>query len=287
VGSRPTPISKSQPLPPPKVESTNRLSLIVGIVAIIVVLGSLVFFLFINNNNQQPTPTALVVAEATETEEATEAVIIPAVTDSESVTPTSDATDAPDATNTPTDRPSNTPRPSPSPTESDTDTPEPTDTPEETVVAVVPTDAPSATPEEPNVVLYYDHRTFALVNRADESVNISDLYFIRTDEAGQSYQFASNDWTNDDTLSSFRTQNCLQVWTSDFTFLEEDRAVCRNRQGWRQLNTARLFWVSNEESATFEIRRGSSQVLATCPTSPSSGTADFEYECAVDVNIER
>ncbi|MFN8374148.1 MAG: hypothetical protein U0694_14885 [Anaerolineae bacterium] len=94
---------------------------------------------------------------------------------------------------------------------------------------------------------------------------------------------SSNNWTNDNTLSNFRSGDCLQVWTSDFNQLAEVERVCPNRQGWRQLVDARLFWISDEANATFEVRRGTSRVLAVCPVSPAAGTADFEFECAVDV----
>jgi serine/threonine protein kinase len=286
--AQPTPNSNSQPIAPPKREPSKVSGLTVALITVfIVIIGLAVFAVVNNNNNVQLTPTALAVAEATETEEVTEAVVIPTNTVQPTTAPTEADTDTPEPENTPTQRPTNTPRPSPTPTESDTNTPEPTDTPEPTVVVVVPTDIPSPTPDNAAVILYYDHRTLALLNRSEESVDISDLYFVRTDEADQNYQFASNDWTNDSTLGNFRSLDCLQVWTSDFTFLEEDLSICRNRQGWRQLNTARLFWVSDEADATFEIRRGTSRVLATCPASPSSGTADFEYECTVDVSSGR
>jgi hypothetical protein len=145
---------------------------------------------------------------------------------------------------------------------------------------------PTATPEDAAVVLYYDHRTLVLTNRSEEAIDITDLYFVRSDAAGTTYEFESNNWANDNVLANFRAQSCLQVWTNAFVQLDEDESVCPRRQGWRQLTNARLFWISSESGAIFEVWRGS-RVLATCPTSPSARTADFEFECVVDITPGR
>ncbi len=268
--------------------------LMIGVIVAIVVLGGLGLIALINNFvSGQPTPTALAIAAATETEAVTQEVLAPTSTLRPTntvlptATPTDTLTDTPAATTT--RRPTTTPRPTGTPTQAHTGTPTPTDTAERTqeptvAVVVVPTQTPA--PENPDVVLYYDHRTLVLVNRSEAAVDISDLYFIRTDAEGQENIFEANNWTNDGVLTNFRPQNCLQVWTNSFNFLEEDESVCSSRQGWRQLTSGRLFWISNEDEAIFEVRRGS-RLLATCPASPSARTADFEFECGVSLSGDR
>ncbi|NWF70078.1 MAG: protein kinase [Chloroflexi bacterium] len=270
----------SQIMPPAEIlpAKKRRLSpsVVAGVLIFVGILAALALFLFNNNQGREATPTLLAAAAET-TETASPLALVAAATASDTPRPTRTVR----ATAT---RPSPTPRPSATPTERATATvtasrtPRPTDEP--TLAVIVPSATP--TPENWPLMLYYDHRTLVLVNRSENGQDITDLFFVRTDAAGTEYDFASNDWTNDSTLGRFRSNACLQVWTNAFTFLEADDAVCSSRQGWRQLNTARQFWISDEAGATFEVLHGN-VLLATCPASPSRRTADFEFACGFEV----
>ncbi|MFN8374149.1 MAG: protein kinase [Anaerolineae bacterium] len=169
----------------PNAESAprSRLPLIVGGAAVVVVIAALAGFALLSRpSDSDATPTALVVAEATETEAVTAEVVVPSSTPRASATPTEEVSETAAPSGTATRRPTSTPRPTATPTEADTDTPEPT-----VPVVVIPTE--SATPENAAVMLYYDHRTLVLVNRSEEAIDVSDLYFIRSNAEAQTFEF--------------------------------------------------------------------------------------------------
>ncbi len=170
-----------------------------------------------------------------------------------------------------------------------------TDIPTVTALALAATDttAPSATVESTDsviaptvvtiddhtqpVVLRYDDQVLTLFNRGKANVNVSNLTFIQIVSGSNAPQFTSQEWAANTTRSFTALQpgECLQVIRND-RFLSANTTkpdYCDFAQAWRQISTRRLFWVSTDAAATFEVRRGSA-ILATCAINAGECTFD-------------
>jgi hypothetical protein len=170
--------------------------------------------------------------------------------------------------------PSDTPAPTNTPTATVTNTPTATSTP-----TPIPTESLDFTEGAAQVLLRYDGRTLVLFNRSNTSVDIRSLSFVQVSAAGDGATFQTSDWAGN--LQSLRAGGCYQVWTTDIAGLPADEppaTECKSRAGFR--STRNVFWISNDGTVKFEVRRGS-DVLAVCPVS-RVGTF-IETRCAVDV----
>lgn len=131
-------------------------------------------------------------------------------------------------------------------------------TPSITSVAVA-ADAP--------IVLRYDDQVITVFNQSDRNVDMSNLLFVQTAADGSQSEFESNDWSQDSKrpVTSLAGGDCLQVSRIDrFLSTTDIRPdYCNFVQGWRKIAVRKLFWISTDANATFEVRRGST-VLAVC-----------------------
>lgn len=181
------------------------------------------------------------------------------LTETPTSTPSSTPTDAPIAqpSSTPTTTPTNTPPP---PTPTNTNVPSPTPQP-----TASPTLSLVAGEGEPQALLIYDGRSLVIFNRDPSvAINITSVTFVQTPASGSEVIYQTAEWTTGE-LNALRPSRCYHVWSTGYVNLpasEPPADNCVIREGVRQ--TSRAFWISRDEDATFEVRRGS-QVLAVCP----------------------
>ncbi len=126
------------------------------------------------------------------------------------------------------------------------------------------------------VVLRFDDQVMTLFNQGKANVNVANLTFIQAVSSGTAPEFTSQEWASGNrSLTALQPGECLQVIRND-RFLSASKTkpdYCEFVQGWRQISTRRLFWVSTDTAATFEVKRGSA-VLATCAISAGECTFD-------------
>ena len=189
-----------------------------------------------------------------------------ALASTRTATATSTVTPAPTASPTPTGTASSTSTATPTASEmpSATASPTGTATPTPVTIAVEPTSV-----DELPIGLYYDASTLVLLNRSTQNVDLSGLVFSQRQPDGSELTFKSDLWPDAEAL---RPSNCFQVWTNRYLELPQP-LNCVERQGWRSVSHVRMFWMSNLQDATFEVRRGS-LVLATCRTDALSCAFD-------------
>lgn len=188
--------------------------------------------------------------------------------------------------------------------EAATSTPEPTETPvppTTTPLPVAATDVPaSATPPDVVVtstgnvdsianmpiVLRYDDQVLTVYNQSDKSVDMSRLSFVQITATGAEIEFDSDDWSQGGgrSISAFPTGDCLLVSRIDREYSIGDISpdYCGRVQGWRTISVQKLFWISGETNASFEVRRGSI-VLAVCSI-PAAGE---KSECGLDTKPQQ
>jgi serine/threonine protein kinase len=146
-----------------------------------------------------------------------------------------------------------------------------------------PTTAPATTAaalvasNDAAVVLIYDNRSLVLLNRSNESVDVSDLVFEQVTAQGRKLTFNSNSWDGSAPPSALPAGDCYEIWTSDSTTMPKPEGCGTRHAFFQTTSTQRLFWISSVPTATFEVRRGN-QVLAEC--SISAG------ECFLDIKAE-
>jgi hypothetical protein len=127
------------------------------------------------------------------------------------------------------------------------------------------------------VTLIYDGESLTLLNSSDDNVDVSALYFVQTTPSGTQINFRSDQWENGSRPTwSLTPGDCFQVWQIGLPELPVPDS-CSFRHSWRAVAEQRWFWLSDDEDATFEVRRGDT-VLATCPVN--------EGECEVELPEE-
>ena len=191
---------------PPERDSRTMLAAGFGIVLVVVVIVVLLVLSgTLGGGDEDATPT-VGASVATQDRRAT---MTPSPTDDEPA-----STDELIATST------NTPMPSNSPVANITPTPE--------INALVRND--------PQVLLRYDDRTLVLYNRwPDQFINIIDLSFVYEPPIGRTVTFRASEWNNASDLRRMRSQDCFQVWTTQFRSLpasEFPADICQTRQGF-------------------------------------------------------
>ncbi len=129
--------------------------------------------------------------------------------------------------------------------------------------------------DAPQVVLRYDDQVLTLFNIGKTKIDVENLTFVQTPSTGSPLEFKSAEWgaISNRPISALQPGDCLQVIRND-RFLSASNTkpdYCDFVQAWRQISTRRLFWVSTEAAATFEVRRGTG-VLATCTISAGECT---------------
>lgn len=168
-------------------------------------------------------------------------------------------------------------------TRTPTETPMPTATEVTATLTTPPTVEPTPPPATetaaflPNSVqLIYDGDTLVLRNPTADTVNISGLLFIQRSPGGDRAFFADLWAGGSRPVWALPSGDCFQVWRIELP--ERDLpAGCEVRHAWRSIASQRWFWLSDDPSATFEVRRGD-EVLATCRVNigtcivPLSGT---------------
>jgi len=126
------------------------------------------------------------------------------------------------------------------------------------------------------VVLRYDDQVLTLLNQSKKNVNVSNLTFTQIVSSGTVPKFTSGEWgAGTRSVTALQPGECLQVIRND-RFLSASSTkpdYCDFVQGWRQISTQRLFWVSTVADAVFEVKRGSA-VLATCVV--NAGECSFD-----------
>jgi serine/threonine protein kinase len=272
-----TPTTPSQMLRPASTEPAvsgwkSRLPLIAVGVVILVVIGALALWSSGGFGGEgTATSTGAVVAQGgSRTPERTRNGAA-AVTDEATDDVETEAPETPRATETDTQEPTNTRTRTPSRTATLT----PSRTPTHTQAG--PTLVSVREGEEGVIALVYDDDTLVLVNRSDINVDVSGLQFVQTTSGGVQLSFRSDQWENGTRpVWSLTPGDCFQIWQLE---LPEQPVpdFCGFRHAWRSVASPRWFWMSDDSSATFEVRRGAT-VLATCPVN--------EGECVVNLGEE-
>jgi serine/threonine protein kinase len=266
---------KGNPPPPPMLgqdqprRASNR-GLIIGGVALVAVIAIIAIVALLaggNKNNAGADQTSTAAAQAalagTQTVVVTSATVAAsteAITSEPTAATTEQATTAPTADSVTAAVPTTgateiaavaTTAPATEPT-----TPAPT-------LSETPT--PTSIPESLGpVLLHYDAKSLVLLNRSDQTIDVSSLTFARVGSNAQPFETRS--WEGGPRPTrSLPAKNCFQVWPNDQIGVLDPPDYCQKRQAWSAIAPQRAFWVStsNDPQAAFEVRRGS-QVLATC-----------------------
>ncbi len=237
------------------------------------------------------TAVAAVVDEETATAEPTEAPTnTPAATDAEPETTVTEAEVEPTATE---------PDPTATATEPDpTDTPDPPATePESTATEAEPTATepdPTATEQQApaivtegvgenipgEVILRYDGDTVVLMNQSEERLTLRNVSFVRTNALDREIIFEASEWEGGNVrLSNIQPGDCLQVWTTNISFLSVED-YCNSRLRWLQVPRTEWFWISSDVDANFEVRRNDDEVLAVCAI--DEGVCEFSVSEATE-----
>jgi hypothetical protein len=141
--------------------------------------------------------------------------------------------------------------------------------------ALDPTQAPqaSATPvpasplplvaAEGQIELTYDAGALLLLNRSEETLDLSGINFVQVLDDGQALDFPVSRWEGG-TAPTFALPpgDCFQVLTTQVA-VSEPPEDCGIRHKWDQASFPRWFWISQTPGAVFEVRRDD-QVLALC-----------------------
>ncbi len=132
-------------------------------------------------------------------------------------------------------------------------------------VPVTPLPTTAADALDGAILLTYDDQTLALINRADQPVDVSGLAFIRAGEAGERLVFESDQWSGgSQPPSALPPGDCFQIWTTGLASGSPPRPDgCDTRHAWREVAPSREFWTGGDPGATFEVRRDD-DILATC-----------------------
>jgi serine/threonine protein kinase len=184
----------------------------------------------------------------------------------------------------PTEAPTNTPVVAP--TEANTPRPSRTPTPELAI---------SAETDTRQVLLRYDGRSLIVANRDTlGGINISDLVFVRFEpndegEMRRTATFVLGDANAFNTEeNNLRPGRCLQILDSrQYSSLPPEdenllaHELCSTTPFWT--NTANTFWVSESNTAYFEVRLGSVDMLGSCPI--NTPETRRELRCAIDLNL--
>jgi serine/threonine protein kinase len=234
-------------------QATRRLVIIFAILGIAAVIGALVLFSGVLNpatTTATPTTTAAEATPVRPTDAGIAALFGTATPDDTSVL----------ATSTP-------------PTEvisivTSELTPEiiaPSETPVPTEVPPTATLTPTPAPTEVlPVALYYDPQGFTLLNQSGADVDVSNLTFVQQVDANNTLEFESRLWESGTRpTSALPAGDCFQVFPDSSAGVPDKPAVCDTRHAWSRVSPRRLFWISDDPAATFEVRRGT-RVLATC-----------------------
>lgn len=260
--------------PAPRSNSTWNIAILV--IMLTVVVGGVLLLTQLNVGNNgavTPTPETAAVA-ATETRTNVVAADTTDETTSEepsptrraaSVTPSVEPTQEPTKEDmaTPTRRPTVTPIPEATATETQESTPE------VTAVVVVAEDA--------ELRLIYDERTLIVLNQSESPIDLTNMSFLQTTGTGTRLQLFTTVWADGTAeLYALPPGDCFQVWRNDQTTLPVPD-VCDTRHAWIAVSTTRWFWISDVETATFEVLHGST-ALAECRISTSECLVKLEED---------
>jgi serine/threonine protein kinase len=134
--------------------------------------------------------------------------------------------------------------------------PAPTDLPSATPLpTITPTRglAPTTVSAAAEIILYYDPDNLVLLNRSDQTLDLSRLTFVQTPASGRELVFDSDRWQGNDALPS-------GDWPKP--------TYCDSRRATAQVGSQSWFWISDDPGASFQvvIRRSgrADEVLATC-----------------------
>jgi serine/threonine protein kinase len=294
--SRPRPVSSTNPLPPVPDDPTitdskksavtrdsilsatstvhaapprQRLPLpiwLIGIIALGVIGLVAVLASGVLTGQANPTPTAMIVLEASATpvpptDSPTE---LPPTVEPTALEPNPTAMQ-PDPTalepNPTAIIPDPTALPTATPTASATPIP-PTFTPTGSVTTVSVENLPTRDADAP-VMLYWDDEQLTLVNQSQSVVNVSGLLFLQVLPNGTQISFESRNWGEGASPpEAMRSGACYQVFT-DQTGVNAPPAVCRSRHAFFQVPRQRWFWIASDPEAVFTVRRNG-DLLAEC-----------------------
>lgn len=119
----------------------------------------------------------------------------------------------------------------------------------------------------PPILVRYDDEVLTIYNQSKVSVNVTNLTFVQTTASGKTIEFDSQEWAaiSSRPITALPAGDCLQVLRNDRFLSAKDTKpdYCGFVHAWRQISIQRLFWVSTDANAAFDIRKGSA-VLATC-----------------------
>ncbi len=214
------------------------------------------------SDTPEPTLKPTIVSEPTEAVPTAGATLqVPSVSTEQSSTVTNVPTEAVVAiTLTPTDTPSPTQTPS--------------ITPSFTATAILPTPTIDD-PETKQVILRYDQDRMVLLNRSSEDVDVSGLLFVQIQSDGTELDFESSRWNSGTRpTTALPPGSCFEVLTNTGNLLDPSE-LCDARYAWSRVSFIHWFWISDDSTAVFEVRRGNT-VLAVCPISTG--------ECTIDVH---
>ena len=114
-----------------------------------------------------------------------------------------------------------------------------------------------------------------LLNRSSEDVDVSGLLFVQVQPDGTELDFKSSRWNNGTRpTTALPPGSCFEALTNTGNLLDPSE-LCDARYAWSRVSFIHWFWMSDDPTAVFEVRRGN-KVLAVC--SISAG------ECTVDVH---
>lgn len=129
--------------------------------------------------------------------------------------------------------------------------------------------------ESAPIILLYDAQRLVFYNRSAQTVDVTNLRFVRMNQLGREIAFDTSSWGDTTTipLSQMPPGTCFQVWLISMN-AQATPDYCETRLGWVAVGTTRQFWISSEHDRTFEVRRGS-QVIAICPTNGEECALEF------------
>jgi hypothetical protein len=130
-----------------------------------------------------------------------------------------------------------------------------------------------------SVLLTWDGDSLALFNQSNRAVDVSNLTFVQVTSGGRELSFESVRWEGGSRpTGALPPGDCFQVWRDAVSGVLPVPDGCDERGAWQAVGSTRWFWVSGDQEATFEVRRGR-QALAVCPISAG--------ECAFDPSEEQ
>jgi len=130
---------------------------------------------------------------------------------------------------------------------------------------------PTATQEIlPDIRLVYDSDVLTLINISGRRLDLTDLRF-QSDSARMETTVWDTEFLTE-RLDNFRSDDCLQVWGTQFRELEDIPEDCAIRHGWVAVNDAQLFW--QDVNRFFVLNDG--DVIGECSV----------FDGACDVSLE-